>query len=81
MGVRNAVRPLWSGLFSGHFAFGPSLALMDEVGYDGDYENMFYGEELMMAARLFTHGWDTYSPDVRESVCAFVPDISLGVSE
>ena len=24
---------------------------------------MFYGEEMMMAARFYTHGYDIYTPD------------------
>jgi hypothetical protein len=53
-----AVRsPLWASGFS----FSDSSAL-HEVPYDPALPFLFFGEEVSMAARLFTHGYDFFSP-------------------
>ena len=33
-----------------------------EVPYDYDLPHLFFGEEISMALRMFTHGWDMYTP-------------------
>ena len=53
-------------LYAGGFNFGPSSALVD-VPYDPTLHQLFFGEELSMAVRLFTHGYDLYAPP--ETVC------------
>lgn len=49
--------PFWSG----HFSFSSSKVLK-EVPYDPQCLMLLFGEEPLMAARLFTHGWDVYTP-------------------
>mmetsp|Transcript_12780 Transcript_12780/g.32206 ORF Transcript_12780/g.32206 Transcript_12780/m.32206 type:complete len:828 (+) Transcript_12780:113-2596(+) len=54
-------------LYAGGFNFGPSRLIFD-VPYDTmGLHNLFFGEELSMAVRLFTHGYDLYAPE--ETVC------------
>jgi len=54
-------------LYAGGFNFGPSRAIKD-VPYDTmGLHNLFFGEELSMAVRLFTNGYDLYAPE--ETVC------------
>jgi hypothetical protein len=33
-----------------------------QVPYSPRLPELFFGEEMMMAVRLFTHGWDVYAP-------------------
>lgn len=49
--------PFWVG----NFLFAPSR-LLREV--PNDPHIYFYGEEIAYSARLWTHGWDIYQPDV-----------------
>lgn len=37
-------------------------AMVQEVPYDPHLPFLFFGEESSMAARLWTHGWDFFSP-------------------
>jgi len=54
-------------LFAGGFNFAPSRVLHD-VPYDTmGLPHLFFGEELSMAVRLFTHGYNLYAP--KETVC------------
>ena len=54
-------------LYAGGFNFGPSIVVFD-VPYDTmGLHHLFFGEELSMAVRLFTHGYDLYAPE--ETVC------------
>ena len=54
-------------LYAGGFNFGPSRVIWD-VPYDTmGLHHLFFGEELSMAVRLFTHGYDLYAPE--ETVC------------
>lgn len=46
---------------SGGFVFGPGRMVKD-VPYDPTLDYVFIGEELMHAARLFTAGYDIYTP-------------------
>ena len=36
--------------------------VLKQVPFDPSLDNLFMGEELLYAARLFTHGFDVYSP-------------------
>jgi len=53
--------PLPSILWAGGFSFARTQ-ILEEVPYDINCNFVFLGEEISMAVRLFTHGWDTYSP-------------------
>jgi len=54
-------------LYAGGFNFGPAR-LIHDVPYDTmGLHHLFFGEELSMAVRLFTHGYDLYAPV--ETVC------------
>lgn len=54
--------PFWAACFS----FSHS-DILKEVPYNHKTPFLFFGEEIFMAARLFTHGWDLRSP--RFMVC------------
>lgn len=49
-----------SAFLSANLLFGPAAAFR-EVRYDPHL--YFHGEEISMAARFWTHGWDLYAPD------------------
>lgn len=53
-------KPLANPFLSAGFLFGPAAAF-DEVPYDPHL--YFIGEEISLATRLWTHGWNVYSPD------------------
>jgi hypothetical protein len=53
------VKPLPSALLSANFLFGSSCWFR-EVPYDPHL--YFHGEEITLAVRLWTHGWDLYGP-------------------
>ena len=54
-------------LYAGGFNFGFARVIFD-VPYDTmGLHHLFFGEELSMAVRLFTHGYDLYAPE--ETVC------------
>ena len=54
-------------LYAGGFNFGPAEVITD-VPYDMmGMHHLFFGEELSMSVRLFTHGYDLYCPN--ETVC------------
>lgn len=52
-------KPLPSGFVSGNFLFAPAEALR-QVAYDPYL--YFFGEEITLSARLWTHGWDFFAP-------------------
>lgn len=52
--------PLPSAFLSGNCLFAPAKALR-EVPYDPYL--YFHGEEISLAVRLWTHGWDLYAPN------------------
>lgn len=52
-------RPIPARFYSAHFAFTDG-SFCDEVPHDPDY--YFYGEEISIAVRAFTHGYDLYHP-------------------
>lgn len=54
-------RPLPSALWGACFSFSKSLIYL-ECPVDPNYHYVFLGEEISMAARLYTHGWDVFSP-------------------
>jgi [Skp1-protein]-hydroxyproline N-acetylglucosaminyltransferase len=53
-------------LYAGGFNFAPARVIHD-VPYDQSLHHLFFGEELNMAVRLFTHGYDLFAPP--ETVC------------
>ncbi len=53
-------------LYAGGFNFFHS-SLLDVCPYDRKLHGLFFGEEISMAVRLFTHGYDLFAPP--ESVC------------
>jgi hypothetical protein len=57
--------PVRHSLFAAGFCFGPS-AWMRDCPYDGFLHHLFFGEEVSMALRLYTAGYDLYAP--RETV-------------
>ncbi|KAK1944908.1 [Skp1-protein]-hydroxyproline N-acetylglucosaminyltransferase [Phytophthora citrophthora] len=54
-------KPLPSLLWAAGFAFSSSR-VMAEVPYDENLRFLFFGEESSMAARLWTAGWDFFTP-------------------
>jgi hypothetical protein len=52
--------PLPAAFLSGNCLFAPAEAFR-EVPYDPRL--YFHGEEISLAVRLWTHGWDLYAPD------------------
>ena len=53
--------PVPSPLWCAGFAFSTAAALRD-APYDGSLRHLFFGEELLMAARLWTAGFDFFAP-------------------
>ena len=53
-------------LYAAGFNFGPARMLQD-VPYDQSLHHLFFGEEMSMAVRLYTHGYHLFAPS--ESVC------------
>lgn len=51
--------PLRARFYSGHFAFADG-SFAEEVQHDPYY--FFHGEEISIAVRAFTHGYDLYTP-------------------
>ena len=58
--------PVPCHLIAAGFLFGPGQ-VVHEVPYDPSLHQLFFGEELSIAVRLFTHGYDCYAPP--ETVC------------
>ena len=52
-------RPIRARFYSGHFTFADGT-FAKEVQHDPNY--FFHGEEISIAARAFTHGYDLYTP-------------------
>ena len=46
---------------SGGFVFGPGT-MLTEVAYDPDLPHLFQGEEILYSARLWTSGYDFFTP-------------------
>lgn len=53
-------KPLPNAFIAGGFLFGPG-EIIKEVPYDPSL--YFYGEEISMSARLWTHGYNIYTPN------------------
>eukprot|EP00434_Breviolum_minutum_P032013 symbB.v1.2.028313.t1/scaffold2956.1/size66508/2 len=53
--------PRKSYFWSAHFSFSSSECLK-EVPYDPRLLMLFFGEEILMTVRFWTHGWDLFSP-------------------
>ena len=49
------------------FSFSKAEALMEDVRYDPHMAHLDHGEDIAMAVRFFTHGWDCFCP--RRNVC------------
>lgn len=52
-------KPMRARFFSAHFAFADG-SFAEEVQHDPEY--FFHGEEISIAVRAFTHGYDLYHP-------------------
>lgn len=61
-----ASQPIRSFLWAGGFNFGKASDVLT-APYDPHLLYLFFGEEISMAARLWTHGIDCYAPP--ETVC------------
>jgi hypothetical protein len=56
---KERTKPMRARFYSGHFAFADGTFAV-EVQHDPDY--FFHGEEISIAARAYTHGYDLYHP-------------------
>jgi len=56
---KNLTEPVRSRFYSAHFCFADGSFAV-EVQHDPEY--FFHGEEISIAARAFTHGYDLYHP-------------------
>lgn len=56
------VKPLKSLFYASGFAF-TLASVVEQVPYDPNCPYLFIGEEINMAARLFTNGYDLYNPN------------------
>lgn len=59
--AKKSTKPLPSLFWAAGFAFSSS-AIIEEVPYDETLRFLFFGEESSMAARLWTSGWDFFTP-------------------
>lgn len=55
--------PVPGALVAAGFLFAESSALLGQVPFDPHLDDVFSGEEVLLSARLFTHGFVAYSPD------------------
>jgi hypothetical protein len=53
--------PCNSLFWASGFSFSRGSLLM-EVPYDPNLSHLFFGEEISMASRMYTHGWNFYTP-------------------
>lgn len=56
---KDLTEPMRARFFSAHFAFADGI-FAEEVQHDPEY--FFHGEEISIAVRAFTHGYDLYHP-------------------
>ena len=56
---RNLNEPVPARFYSAHFCFAPG-SFCKEVSHDPDY--YFHGEEISVAVRAYTHGYDLFHP-------------------
>lgn len=54
-------RPKPNAYIAGGMIFGKTK-FIEEVPYDPDLPNLFVGEEILYSARLWTHGWNIFTP-------------------
>jgi hypothetical protein len=59
--VRKPSAPVLSLFWAACFSFGPG-SMVTEVPFDPFCDYVFFGEEISMAARLWTSGYDLYNP-------------------
>lgn len=59
--ARELKAPIPSLFCAAGFMFCSSRVIL-EVPYDASLKNLFFGEEMGMCARLWTNGWDFYTP-------------------
>jgi GT2 family glycosyltransferase len=59
--LENDGKPAPNPYISGHFFFCESTFLK-QLPFDPDLPYLFMGEEILLSARFYTHGWDIYSP-------------------
>eukprot|EP00980_Cylindrotheca_fusiformis_P002711 scaffold627_cov125-Cylindrotheca_fusiformis.AAC.28 len=59
--LQSSDRPIPCLLYAAGFNFGPASVIQD-VPYDPTLDYLFFGEELSMAVRLYTSGYDLYAP-------------------
>lgn len=38
-------------------------SMLQEIPMDPNLDFLFFGEEILLSARMFTHGWDCFTPD------------------
>eukprot|EP01083_Nonionella_stella_P071125 190869_1 len=60
--IKNAGKPILTAFFAAGFSFQRGHRLVN-VPYDPYAAFLFDGEEMSMAARMWTHGYDFYSPN------------------
>lgn len=58
-GWKELTEPMRARFFSAHFAFADGI-FAEEVQHDPQY--FFHGEEISIAVRAYTHGYDLYHP-------------------
>ena len=59
---QTSTHPIPCHLFAAGFCFGPSAWLIRDCPYDGTLHDLFFGEEMSMAIRLYTAGYNVYAP-------------------
>lgn len=59
--AKTRTEPMRARFYSAHFCFADG-SFATEVQHDPDY--FFHGEEISIAARAFTHGYDLYHPHI-----------------
>jgi hypothetical protein len=59
--MRKPSTPVLSMFWAAGFSFGPS-SMIQEVPFDPYCDYVFFGEEVLMAVRLWTSGYDFYHP-------------------
>ena len=60
--VENQPRPMPQPWAAAGFLFA-SAALIEEVPFDPYLDFLFDGEEILYSVRMWTHGWDIFSPN------------------
>lgn len=70
-GYENLTKPIPARFYSAHFAF-TSGDFVKEVPHDPNY--YFHGEEISIAVRAYTHGYDLYHPHVPIAVHEYTRD-------